>query len=134
MKLPLIAACLVAGTTWSFASADQTSAVNPKTTAKSYTQVPSAPGSKVVYTSKTAPPIQKFSDQELGAMKAANLAAQKRALAAQNPPQPMVGGGSLGTRRAAAPSGSGGSLAVGGGDDCGSADVITGTGDRKSVV
>jgi hypothetical protein len=126
MKLPLIAACLVAGTTWSSASADQTSAVNPKTTAKSYTQAPSAPGSKVVYTSKTAPPIQKFSDQELGAMKAASIQAQKRALAAQNPPQPMVGSG--GIRRAAGPSGSGGSLAVGGGDDCGSADVITGTG------
>src|SRR5690349_25162866 len=36
MKLPLIAACVVAGSTWSFASTNVASNTNPKTAQKSY--------------------------------------------------------------------------------------------------
>ncbi len=58
MKLPLIAACMIAGSTWSFATAGDTASINPKTASKPFaapTQLPGKMG-KPVYTTKTAPP------------------------------------------------------------------------------
>ncbi len=56
MKLPLIAACLVAGSTWSFATASlTTSNTNPKTTQRSYTgSAKSVIGAQAAGTTKSA--------------------------------------------------------------------------------
>jgi hypothetical protein len=101
MNVRLMATLMVAGTTCSLASADVVSTANPKTAQRS------------------AQPTQLEKAQQLQQQ----TLQQKRAALGQ--PAPMVGGGGL-TQRT--PSGSGGSLAVGGGDDCGTADVIVGTG------
>ena len=124
MKFPLFAACLIAGSTWSFANADQTAAINPKTAAKPFTsQQPN--GSTVVYTSKTGAPILKNSaDPRVQARLEAERVAQKLAAMGGQPNQ-LVQGGGHGRRT---PTGSGGSLPLIGGDDCSSAAPIAGTG------
>ena len=101
MKLPIFAACLVAGSTWSIAFADQTTPTNPKTAQKSFS-AQKAPATKQTQPSPLA------------------------ATASSQGSQQLTQGGSSGS--VGHQTGWGGTMAVGGGDDCGSADVIVGTG------
>src|SRR6185436_16750421 len=135
MKLPLIAACLAAGSTWTFAFADNTTAVNPKTSTKTFVAPRSAPGAhgKTIFTSKTAAPTpanQLSPEQQLKLDPSANaaqkLAQMKRAAQSQSF---LTGtqGGSQGLSQSS-PQRVPGQLAINGSDDCSTADPIAGTG------
>jgi hypothetical protein len=99
MNFRLLASLMVAGTTCSLASADVVSTVNPKTT------------------QRTADRAQLVKAQQ--AQRALQF---KLASAGQTPP--TVGGGMQNPN----PTGSGGSLAVGGSDSCSTPDLIAGVG------
>ena len=132
MRLPLIALCLAAGSAWSSALADQTAAVNPKTTAKQFVPQASASGrhGKPIYTSKTAPPTysnQLSAAQQLKldpkAQAAQKLAQMKRAAQAQSAFAPLSQG-----MQAGAPQLQPSQSALNGSDDCSTADPIAGAG------
>ena len=125
MKLPLIAACLAAGSTWSFAFADQTAAVNPKTAAKPFTtQSGSTSTGTKILSSKTGAPLTKLSPMDLYTQKVQRTQAALAAQKAQQ--QSMLTQGSGHSR--ANPSQLPTQSALIGGEDCSTAVAISGTG------
>jgi hypothetical protein len=131
MKLHLIAACLAAGSTLSFAFADQTTASNPKTAQKPYSS-PSARavhGAQSIQASKTALPNPSNEQDSAAQMpgspeqKALRLLQLKRAAQAQSNPAPLSQGAQQGN-----PQGLPGTLALGGSDSCATPDLIAGNG------
>jgi hypothetical protein len=99
MKLPLIAACVVAGSTWSFASTNVASNTNPKTAQKSYhASGKSVFGSQV--STKTAGSVAPIMGEEPTADELAQINARASRKAAQ---QAAAGGSTSTTTGSGAP-------------------------------
>jgi hypothetical protein len=144
MKLPLIAACLVAGSAWSFANADVTASTNQKTAPRPYTPAQSAnargpelvkPDLRVQKNTRATKEAQSPHEVDNSLQKeiqnklAMRAQAQAQALAAKQAAQQAAGGSSVGSgRRTAGSAPHSMVVAAPTNDDCSTPTVIVGAG------